>query len=467
MGIFSVGEIRRGEAEAITKVGDDALMQRAAHGLANEMLRLLKRRRGKAVGARVLILAGPGNNGGDALFAGVRLAGRGVQVSAVQTANQVHRAGWEALIRAGGRPVPLRQVEPLAFDLVLDGVLGIGGRPGLPPELAALAAGLPAQRVVAVDLPSGLPAEPPFTGDPHFLAGLTVTFGGRKPVHLLQPGREACGEVVCVDIGLPAMSAAIQALTRADFAASWPVPGPLADKYSRGVVGVAAGSDQYPGAGLLACAGAVHAGAGMVRYHGEPTVAGMVLARFPNVVCDSARSGRVDAWVLGPGWGDRTDARAVIGSALADGLPMVIDADGLRYLPSQLRADVVLTPHAGELARLLGTDRRRIESDPVRYAKAAADCWGATLLLKGGNQLVAVPGQDCVYFPLPGPAWTAQAGSGDTLAGAIGALLANGTPPLWAALLAASLQALTAAEYPGPVPPDELASHFRTVINAR
>jgi NAD(P)H-hydrate repair Nnr-like enzyme with NAD(P)H-hydrate epimerase domain len=104
-------------------------------------------------------------------------------------------------------------------------VLGIGGRPGLPPDLAALAASLPAQQVVAVDIPSGLPAEPPFTSDPHFSAGLTVTFGGRKPVHLLQPGREASGEVVCVDIGLPAMSAAIQALTRAGFAAGWPIPG--------------------------------------------------------------------------------------------------------------------------------------------------------------------------------------------------------------------------------------------------
>jgi NAD(P)H-hydrate repair Nnr-like enzyme with NAD(P)H-hydrate dehydratase domain len=202
----------------------------------------------------------------------------------------------------------------------------------------------------------------------------------------------------------------------------------------------------------------------MVRYCGDPVVANMVLSRFPNVVCDPTRSGRVNAWVLGSGWGERADAPAIIDSALATGLPTVIDADGLRHLPGQLRADVVLTPHAGELARMLGTDRSQVESDPIRHAKAAADRWGATLLLKGGNQLVAVPGHDCVYFPLPGPAWTAQAGSGDTLAGAIGTLLANGVPPLWTALLAASLQALTAAEYPGPISPDELASHFRTII---
>jgi hydroxyethylthiazole kinase-like uncharacterized protein yjeF len=202
----------------------------------------------------------------------------------------------------------------------------------------------------------------------------------------------------------------------------------------------------------------------MVRHCGDLASAKLILARFPNVISDPSRPGHIDAWVLGPGWGDRADGQAAIDCALAEGVPMVIDADALRHLPDRLRPDVVLTPHAGELARMLGVDRSLVEADPVSYAQAAADRWGVTLLLKGGNQIVASPNGESAQLPLPGPAWTAQAGSGDTLAGAIGALLAKGVPAAQAALLAASLQALAAARHPGPIPPDALARRFRAVI---
>ncbi|MDR1712419.1 MAG: bifunctional ADP-dependent (S)-NAD(P)H-hydrate dehydratase/NAD(P)H-hydrate epimerase [Propionibacteriaceae bacterium] len=462
--VYPVAEIRRAEAEAFQTVGDDVLMQRAAHGLANEILKLLKARRGKAAGAKVLILAGPGNNGGDALFAGARLAARGVWVEAARTAGAVHEAGWAALSAATRRTlgVPLEAVSAVGFDLVVDGVLGIGGRPGLPEPLAALARSLPPRRVVAVDLPSGLSADPPFGGLPHFKAGLTVTFGGLKPVHVLQPGRSACGEVALIDIGLGDMRPGIQVTELEDL--DWPSPGPMSDKYSRGVVGVDAGSRQYPGAGVLAVTGAVHAGAGMVRFLGDQVVAEQILARYPNTVIGGPP--RVDAMVLGPGWGERRDGAKVVAALVASGVPMAVDADGLRYLPATLRPDVVLTPHAGELARLLSVPRDEVEADPVSHTAAAAARWNATVLLKGANQVIATPGSHTVVQPLPGPAWTAQAGSGDVLAGVIGAFLAAGSEPVRAAQLGASLQALAAASNPGPLPPQELAAVFPQIAGA-
>ena len=144
-------------------------------------------------------------------------------------------------------------------------------------------------------------------------------------------------------------------------------------------------------------------------------------------------------------------------------MPLVIDADALRLLPADLPAETLLTPHAGELARLLGVGRGEIEADPVAAAVLAAERFKATVLLKGAVQPVASP-DGSVRLALPGPAWTAQAGSGDVLAGACGTLLAAGLPAGRAGLMAASLQALTASRFPGPYPPDVQASRFPEVV---
>ena len=145
---------------------------------------------------------------------------------------------------------------------------------------------------------------------------------------------------------------------------------------------------------------------------------------------------------------------------------MVVDADGLRYLPPRVPDTWLLTPHAGELAGLLGEERSWVTADPVRAVRAAAESTGATVLLKGATQLIAQPGRPEIKIALPGPAWTAQAGSGDVLGGVCAAALAAGLAPATAGWLAASVQASTAARHPGPVPPQDLAREIGRTIGA-
>ncbi|HQZ00367.1 MAG TPA: bifunctional ADP-dependent NAD(P)H-hydrate dehydratase/NAD(P)H-hydrate epimerase [Propionicimonas sp.] len=456
---YTVAQIREAEGRAFEVVAPGALMQRAAAGLAAALVRRL-RAGGRAYGARVLLVVGSGNNGGDALYAGARLARRGVRVEAWRVGTGVHAGGWTELLASGGREVDAASANAglSRCALVVDAVAGIGSRPGLDGPVAEFAAAVASGRVplVAVDLPSGLSPEPPFSAEPHFEAALTVTFGGLKACQLMEPARSACGEIELVDIGLDLPEPAFVRWDASDLAKVWPVPDARSDKYSRGVVGLDTGSPDYPGAGVLSAAGAVGAGAGMVRYLGGREVGARVLDRFPNIVLSA---GRVQALVLGSGWGERKDD-GVVARAVAAGVPLVVDADGLRHLPERGRASVVLTPHAGELAALLGASRDEVAADPVAAVRAAAERTGCTVLLKGASQFVATPGDARVWIAVPGPAWTAQAGSGDVLAGICGTLLAAGLPPVKAALAAASVQALTASAHPGPMPPHELAARL-------
>jgi NAD(P)H-hydrate repair Nnr-like enzyme with NAD(P)H-hydrate dehydratase domain len=175
----------------------------------------------------------------------------------------------------------------------------------------------------------------------------------------------------------------------------------------------------------------------------------------------------VQAHLLGSGWGDQVDGREEVAAAVESGLPTVVDADGLTFLPEPCPDNWLLTPHAGELARLLGQERAWVTEDPVRAVRAAAERTGATVLLKGASQLVATPDDPSfIRVALPGPAWTGQAGSGDVLGGICAALLAAGQPPQLAGLLGASIQALTATRHPGPVPPQQLAERLPDTIAA-
>lgn len=497
-GAYSVRSIREAEARAMIHIGEGALMQRAAAGLAQVVLGELHDLRGRAYGSRVLVVVGPGNNGGDGLYAAVRLARRGVDVRAWRTAQVVHDAGWAAFLAAGGREVDASGAlaELGRADLVIDAVIGIGGRGGLAGPVALLAqecraTGVP---VVAVDLPSGLAPEPvagwgvvggasgasvstparsassrgPSAGPVtpsrgRFTADVTVTFGGHKLCHVMQPARAECGRIEYVDLGLVLAGPVARCWEPSDVARVWPVPAVTADKYARGVVGVDAGSRQFPGAGVLATTGAVHAGAGMVRYTGDSHVAPFIHQALPNVVVGE---GRVQARVLGSGWGDREDGRRVVADAIAEGLPLVLDADALRMLPSHgSHPGVLLTPHAGELARLLGCERFEVEADPLGALAEAVRLTGATVLLKGATQYVAAPGRPEVDIAVPGPAWTAQAGSGDVLAGICGTLLAAGLSTVEAAAAAAGIQALAARRL-GPVAPQDLAQQLPRIIQS-
>ena len=468
MHAYAVDQVRRIEQQAMAGLPDGALMQRAAHGLAGVLAHELGERRGRVYGSRVLVLVGPGNNGGDALYAAARLAGRGVAVTAVSVLGTPHPAGLAALRSAGGRLVDgIDPADLPRYDLAVDGVLGIGGRPGLPDHVTGLVeqldeAGVP---IVAVDLPSGVAADTGAVPGSAVRAALTVTFGVVKVCHVLEPARSHAGRLVLVDIGLEESTETpeLDAWDVDRVAAAWPYPSGRSDKYAKGVVGIDCGSETYPGAGIMSTFGAVHGGAGMVRFLGPESARPVITSDLPNVVF---APGRVQAHLLGSGWSEKSDGRASVAEAVDSGLPGVLDADGLGYRPDVLPERWLLTPHAGELAALLGVERDEVEGDPLAAVRAGVQRTGATVLLKGATQLVARPGERTVEVAVPGPAWTGQAGSGDTLGGLCAAVLAAGVPAHTAAVLAASLQAVTAATHPGPLPPHVLAQRCADQLGA-
>jgi ADP-dependent NAD(P)H-hydrate dehydratase / NAD(P)H-hydrate epimerase len=494
----AVSDVRAAERALMALVPDGALMQRAAAGLASVCAGMLDR----VYGARIVVLAGRGDNGGDALFAGARLASRGGRVTAVAVGTDVHRAGAAALRQAGGlvvgpadagvgtetaigNSVAAEAATAIAgADLIIDGILGIGGRGGLR-EPAATMAGLTAAAaeagavVVAADLPSGVDADSGVVAGTAIRADVTVTFGTIKPGLLIDPGASYAGIVQLVDIGLrPHLTAvpAVEAMQSADVAALLPRPSAESDKYRRGVVGVVAGSQRYTGAAVLSVGAAIRGGAGMVRLVSAKPAADVVRQHWPEAVISVVdpggpaeaaagadagavgaaaieAAGRVQAWVAGPGLGTGEDAADLLAAVLATPLPVLVDADGLtvlagrrELLSARAGASTLLTPHAGELARLTGGDHDEIEANRLDSARRAAAELGVTILLKGSTTVVATPDREEPAFVNPtGTSWLATAGSGDVLSGLAGALLAQGIHPArTAAAVAAFLHGLAA-----------------------
>jgi ADP-dependent NAD(P)H-hydrate dehydratase / NAD(P)H-hydrate epimerase len=461
------------------------LMQRAAAGLAAVCADLLRAGAGGVYGARVVILAGTGDNAGDALYAGERLARRGASVTAIAAGPRIHAEAALALTAARGRVIAydvgheVRRVIGRA-DLIIDGMLGIGGTGGLREPYATLgqlAGSVRNALVVAVDLPSGIDADTGAVAGPAVRADVTVTFGAVKPGLLIDPGASHAGVVEFIDIGLgpylrhPPDASAPQA---GDIAALIPRPTAESDKYRRGVVGLLVGSDRYTGAALLATGGAIRGGAGMVRLVTFPAAAAAVRQLHPEVIITELpgetgiRSGsleldlpsgdlpfpqdvgRVQAWVAGPGMGTDDGAARRLAAVLATSLPVLIDADGLTLLARHREllpraAPTLLTPHAGELGRLLDTDPASIEARRLEHARRAATELGVCVLLKGSTTVVAPPdGLDPVLVNTTGTPWLATAGTGDVLAGLAGSLLAQGLLPPQAAIAAAYLHGLAA-----------------------
>ncbi|MBH5335350.1 NAD(P)H-hydrate dehydratase [Streptomyces pactum] len=502
---YRVETVRTAERELMARLPEGALMRRAAAGLAAACVELLgppgrpapagPRRRPRrpggpsgTYGARVTLLVGSGDNGGDALYAGALLARRGAGVTAVLLSpDRAHPGGLRALRTAGGRivhattaatatpgttpatapgagpaetaapgetPVSGEAVAAVAgADLVIDGIVGIGGRGGLRPVAERLLESVRAP-LVAVDLPSGVDADSGEVSGAAVTADLTVTFGAYKPGLLIDPAHERAGALRLIDIGLGPFlppEPDVVALQHADIARLLPAPAPESDKYRRGVVGVVAGSARYPGAAVLAVAGALRGGAGAVRYVGP--AADAVIARFPEALVHAGpphKAGRVQAWVVGPGLGDDEDARRALADVVASDVPVLVDADGLRLLPDagERRAPTLLTPHAGEAAALLGTSRAEVEANRLRSVRALAERFGATALLKGSTTLIASATGPARVNPT-GTGWLATAGSGDVLSGLVGSLLAAGLHPRDAAAAGAYLHGLAARRVAG------------------
>ncbi|MCQ4364642.1 NAD(P)H-hydrate dehydratase [Mycobacterium gordonae] len=466
---YSAETIRDAEAPLLASLPDGALMKRAAFGLATAILRELTARTGGVSGRRVCAVVGSGDNGGDALWAATFARRRGAAADAVLlNPDKAHRKGLAAFRKAGGRVV--ETIDPTT-DLVIDGVVGISGSGPLRPAAAEVferAGGIP---VVAVDIPSGIDVATGAVAGPAVRAALTVTFGGLKPVHALAD----CGRVELVDIGLDLPDTDLLSFQAADVLARWPVPGARDDKYTQGVTGVLAGSSTYPGAAVLTTGAAVATHSGMVRYAGSAHRE--VLAQWPEVIAspNPAAAGRVQAWVVGPGLGTDEDGAAALWFALDTDLPVLVDADGLTMLAAHpdlvagRTAPTVLTPHAGEFARLAGSPPG---DDRVGATRRLADALGATVLLKGNVTVIADPGGP-VYLNPAGQYWAATAGSGDVLSGMIGALLASGLPAAEAAAAAAFVHARAAAlsaadPGPGEAPTSSsrILHHIRAAVAA-
>jgi NAD(P)H-hydrate repair Nnr-like enzyme with NAD(P)H-hydrate dehydratase domain/NAD(P)H-hydrate repair Nnr-like enzyme with NAD(P)H-hydrate epimerase domain len=527
---YAVSAVREAEAEAMAGCQDGELMARAATALAAVASERLggghstkghqdhpdPQATGGLLGKCVVAMVGAGNNGGDALYAVASLATAGATAVVLTVADSVHEGGLRAARDAGALVLSATDVRADSAavvsatlreaDLVIDGIVGIGGRPGLSPQVEGLLREVSdTAYVLAVDLPSGADPAGEVATQSCVFADETVTFITAKPVHLLPATEPAVGRLTVVDIGVAiAADPVVERLTRDDASWLWPQPGPADDKYSRGVLGIVAGGENYTGAAVLAVTAAVCSGAGMVRYVGPPTPTMLVRSQVPEAVVGV---GRVQAWLVGPGVdvGDESEQgraqRAAAQSAVDSGLPCVVDAGGLDLIVEPRTTPTLLTPHAGELAAMLSrlegsgqvrasqvsssqvsatqvstsqvsatVDRAAVVSAPLGHARRLADLTGCTVLLKGSTTLVAAPSSSGLAVRSQGdaPFWLGTAGSGDVLAGVAGTLLASGLSPLDSGSLAALVHGLAgnASNPGGPVRALDVAKATSGVIAA-
>ena len=432
--ILTAAAMRAAEQAAIDGgITVEALMERAGATLAEATYRF--------VGPQpVLILCGPGHNGGDGLVAARHLTQRGV---AVRVARLDQAAG------DGERLGPDTETAPVVIDALFGTGLKRGLEPAVEKQLSRLCRA--AQTRVACDLPSGVASDSgaELSAVPEF--DLTVTFGALKPAHRLMPAMQRCGRVVLADIGIAAPGD-----WREIGRPALPPLDPGGHKYDRGLVHALAG--EMPGAIGLAATAAARAGAGYVRVSTGQPIAGLPLAivQVPNAQVNDPRIGCL---LVGPGLGDNPQ---VLTLALTSKAPKVIDADGISLLgdPARLRGqEAIITPHAGEFERLF----RTIEGSKAEQSLEAARRSGAVVVYKGPDTLVASPDGRLGFAP-PAPAWLASAGTGDVLAGLIAAMRARGMAAFEAACAGVWLHG-RAAEAAGPhLIADDLAAAIPAVL---
>jgi hydroxyethylthiazole kinase-like uncharacterized protein yjeF len=477
---YDAATVRAAEQPLLHALPEGMLMRRASFALARRCAALL----GRTYGARVVLLVGSGGNGGDALYAGAKLAERGARVEALLLTDRPLAPALAALHRAGGRSSPAGDDsdEDLinAADLVVDGMVGIGATGELREPMARLARMLDGGEatVVTVDVPSGVDASTGAVPGTAVRADVTVTFGALKVGLLVDPGAEYAGLVEAVDIGLTMPTASVEALDVEDAGRLLPLPKPETDKYRRGVLGVVAGSDAYSGAADLVVGGALATGIGMVRFVSTAGPAAAVRASRPEAVVTQIEPGdseallsvgRVQAWVIGPGIGTDDSAAQLVRAVLDTDVPVLLDADAITIVASEpdlvrsRSAPTLLTPHAGELARLTNLDRTHIEAHRYDAARAGASGVQATVLLKGSTTLVAT--QDGrVRVNTAATPYLATAGSGDVLAGVCGSLLAGGLDPVDAGSVGAFVHGLAGLIASGVPPHPIIASDIVETI---
>jgi hydroxyethylthiazole kinase-like uncharacterized protein yjeF len=391
---------------------------------------------GAGYGRRVVVLAGPGNNGGDGYVAAHHLARRGVDVRVLALGIPKSAACSWAAARARRSGVPVDELDsdiPPA-DLVIDAVFGGGFRGDVPAQLEPwLDADTP---VLAVDVPTGLD---PATGRVRhraFLADRTVTFHALKPGHVLEDGPDHVGLVEIADIGLTGGAPEMLVVEGED--CTLPGRPRRSHKWSAGSVLVVGGSEGMVGAAILAARSALRFGAGAVGV-GSPSMR-IVQSAAPELLAYPADElpDRYGVWVVGPGAG--TEARALLKSAMGSGRPLVVDADALSVLPDAVTfgGSAVLTPHAGEFRRMTGME------PTIENAREAAVRLEAVVILKGNPTVVTDGGIPRVVTS--GGSELASIGTGDVLAGMVAACMARGLTPLDAATTAAHLHGVAGSD---------------------
>lgn len=411
--ILTTAAMRAAEAacvEAGTSLSE--LMDRAGAAVADTAWRM-------AAGGPVLILCGPGNNGGDGYVAARLLAERGAAVRVAALAEPATDLGRAARALWGG-PVEALTGDTGPAPLIVDALFGVGLTRPIGGDLAAILRRFAGRRVLAVDVPSGVDGDGVHDWTPPLSADVTLALGALKPAHMLLPAAPHCGRVLLAAIGIAA--------TRAMRSAALPLivaPGATAHKFNRGMVLVRSGP--MSGAARLTAAAALRSGAGYVVLSGADD------APFDAIIAEeAARYGerlgdaRVGAVIVGPGYPGGEGLDRDVAAALDGGKPLVLDAAAIAAALPRLRASrgvvpAILTPHEGEFTRAFPG----LAGSKIDRAKAAAADAGAVLIYKGADTVIAAP-DGRVVAAWPGSPWLATAGTGDVLAGACGAMLARG-----------------------------------------
>lgn len=467
--LATADEARELDRRTIDDVGipGRVLMELAGAGTVGAIAARTGGRAGTAV-----VLCGGGQNGGDGYVIARHLADRGWRVRCVTPSDPLHLSGdaranhriWVARggeLNVGGSAASRATGQAAGdaighADLIVDALYGTGLTRPVEGAAAALIEEANASRHglrVAVDLPSGLPADGREPEGPVFRADLTATYGLAKPGLFHAAGAPWAGEVVVVGIALPrpvvdAVAPSWRLADESAIARLLPRRDPAAHKGDSGHVGIIGGFEGKEGAAVLAGLGALRGGAGLVTWS-RPGEGGGAVERPPELMLSDLRGGldpRLSVLVVGPGLGTDTLAAEALALALASTRPLVLDADALNLWAATtertaLPSGTVLTPHPAEAGRLLAVGTAEIQADRGAAATRLAKATGAVVVLKGACTVVAAPGAPSVIVPISEPV-LAAGGTGDVLAGLIGALRAQGLAPMDAAVCGAFVHGL-------------------------
>jgi hydroxyethylthiazole kinase-like uncharacterized protein yjeF len=478
--LLNAAAMRELDRYTITALGVPGmvLMEAAGRACADAVRAVLHTSRAERTNRspRVAVICGKGNNGGDGMVAARHLHHAGIAVTVLLLAEPKALAGDAAtnrdILTQSGVPLhpvlaeaSVRELALSSFDVLLDAIFGTGlsdrVQPNSLPAVMIEAMNRSGRPIVAVDLPSGLSCD---TGCPlgtAVQATKTVTFGYPKPGQVLYPGAKLTGELQVVDIGLsstplPQGPDSTWLLTDDDLVPYLGCREPDAHKGSFGHLLVVAGAPGTSGAAGLCCRAATRSGAGLVTLGSSPEVLAAVVSGAVEfmgaMLSDFGALAQLcqgkQAVALGPGLGVSEGAVALVRRAVAEvALPMVVDADGLNALAGHLSlltsapADRVLTPHPGEMARLLSCTTAEVQSDRLGSARRLAQAYRCVVVLKGARTVIAKP--DGMAYVVPtGNAGMATGGAGDVLTGIIGALLAQGLTPDVTAMVGAYVHGL-------------------------